>query len=453
MRNFPVLIVLGLVPGLVAVGRAQEPPPGTPPTVAPTAPEFRPADEPASPAEKPKEPPLEVSFKDGLRVHAKGVYDVHVGGWAIFTWRAADGGVAASDTFRFSSVRLRADGTIYDRFGFKVEGEFSGAPALTDGFAEARLLGKALTARAGQWKVPVGAEWLCSNPFELLVDVSPLRAIAPGRSPGAALRGSLLDGGMEYEVGAWNGSAANAPDDGDQKDVGGRVVLAPLAALGARGPLAFSVGASGTHGNQHEVPLADLTVPSTGTRFLDWDAGTLADGPRTRAGVEATLTVGPFAAQGEFLWSRMALSETSAPLGRVEATAILRGWIAQASVFLTGEAAAPNRRPKVGRPFEAEGGGPGALQLAARVAELRLEGHALARAMASPENAAVPPANTSTDRVSEVAAGVNWWPVPWVRVGVEYAFVQYQDRIRISTAPGRSERRENAFLVRAQVDF
>ncbi|MCI0342659.1 MAG: OprO/OprP family phosphate-selective porin, partial [Planctomycetales bacterium] len=369
--------------------------------------------------------------------------------------------VSAADGFAFSSIRLRVDGTISERFGFKVEGDFAGAPALTDGFAEAQLLGKAVGVRAGQWKVPVGAEWLCPNPFELLVDVSPLRRIAPGRSPGAALRGSVLGGGIEYEAGAWNGSAANSPDDGDQKDVGGRVVFSPLKALGAGGPFAFALGASATRGNQHEVLVPDLTTPSTGTRFLDWDAavatgpgattGALLDGPRTRAGLEATLTLGPLAAQGELLWTRTSLSETSAALGRVEATAILWGWLAQVSLFFTEEDAAPYRRPSVKRPTTAEHGGPGAVQLAARVAEWRLDGHALARGMASAENGT--PTNTSTDRLVEVAGGLSWWPIPAFRVAVEYAFVQYQDRIRLSTAPGRSERRENAILVRVQVDF
>ncbi|MCI0339653.1 MAG: OprO/OprP family phosphate-selective porin [Planctomycetales bacterium] len=450
--------------------RAQEPPPAPAeparpaPAARPQAPEFRPAEE-ADPAKAPdKAAELELSFKDGLRVGAKGLFDLHIGGRAVVHARAVDGGLAPSDTVSLRQMRLEAEGTYRERFGFKVQGDFAGAAgSLQDGYGEWLVLGKALAVRAGQWKVPVSLEELTSTRFIAFVERSIVNRLAPARDIGAALRGAVAGGALEYELGAWNGSGRNASDDGDQKDVAGRLALMPFRPLG-EGPLrGLLLAASGSYGNQHEVLLTDVTSPTTGTRLFDWDAaattpapavtsGALLDGPRARVGLEAAWSLGPLGLQGEFLWAKLSLMEQSAALGRVEATAIVWGWYAQATFFLTGEDATRGR-PKVKRPFTESGGGPGAIEVAVRAAEWRMGDHPFRRAMASPENASPPPTNTSTDRVAEVAAGLNWWPTPWFRISVDYVFTQYQDRIRISTVPGRSERREDAVLARVQVDF
>ncbi len=460
-------IEAALVLGIAGVAAGQEPPPAPPPeppraapAAGPQAPEFRPAEAAAAPERKAEPTSLELSFKDGLVASAEGLFEIRVGGRFLVHGRAVDGGVAPSDTAFIRQARLYAEGTYRDAFGFKVEGDFAGgASSLQDAFGEWRAFGKLLAVRAGQWKVPVSLEELTSTRFIPFVERSVMNRLVPGRDAGVALRGAILDGALEYELGAWNGSGRNTSDDGDQKDVGGRLVFLPPQPLSG-----IHLGVSGTYGNQHERLLADVTEPSTGTRFLDWDApvttpapavttGALLDGPSARAGLEVAYLRGPLRLQAEFLWSRFSLVETSAALGRVEATAIAWGWNAQAGFFLTGEELGKGGRPKVREPFKESGGGPGAIELAARVSQLRLGGHALQRAMASPENAAAPPANTSTDLVSEVAAGANWWPTPWFRISLDYVYAQYQDRIRISTAPGRSERRENAVLARVQVDF
>ncbi len=127
---------------------------------------------------------------------------------------------------------------------------------LRDAYIRIRPL-RALEFRVGQFKKPFGAIELWGRGSLPLID----RGLANDwlvselgygdRDVGAQIEGRLLrHPRLEYQVGVFNGAGANAGEDGDSKDVAGRLELRPLDML--------ELFASGSLKHFDEVARPDL---------------------------------------------------------------------------------------------------------------------------------------------------------------------------------------------------
>jgi phosphate-selective porin OprO/OprP len=110
------------------------------------------------------------------------------------------------------------------------------------------------------------------------------------------------------------------------------------------------------------------------------------------------------------------------------------GWYAQASWFVTGEAAGFGR-VKPARPFDPGGKRPGsgAWQLAARVGQLAAEED-------------VRSFITGSRAATQYVAGLNWYPNQMLRVSLNYEHVAFADTVAKTTS-------EDAILFRVQLEF
>ena len=130
-------------------------------------------------------------------------------------------------------------------------------------------------------------------------------------------------------------------------------------------------------------------------------------GTRLRFGADAAFTNGPLSVKGEFLQTRderkrQGLRDEDLP------DVVARGWYVSATSFVLGRLKSNGSAPRT----PLLGGGIGAIQLAARVESLEFGSHAPGvEALRNPRAA-----NLLPNDIRALTAGVNWFPVRFVKL-------------------------------------
>ncbi len=284
-----------------------------------------------------------------------------------------------------------------------------GDVALTDGYLEADV-GRGLHVRVGRFKTPFGAESLRSSSALRFAERALPTALAPRRDVGAMLWGAWSR--AEVQLGLFNGvpdgSSRQTASDGSP-DVAARVAATPVHGL--------RLGLAATAGRERGTPDAPALAgyeTSGGRSIFAMPEGVAADGPRLRVGPEATLDVGRLSLLGEWTRSRHAVTG-----GRIEAKA----WQVAASVVLVGDARRGGRPAPV-RAVTA--GGPGAVEVSARLSALHVDG------LGAPG---------SVQRARSAAVAVQWSLTDEARIAVT------AERTAFGDAP------ETLVIVRSQIAF
>jgi len=283
----------------------------------------------------------------------------------------------------------------------------------------------ALEVKAGKFKIPFSREQLTSS-YELDFMYRSLAAeiLAPNRDVGFMLHGRAWHRFVSYEVGTFRGDGENTPNfepppllPGDEialpsrRSVAGRVVVRPLVPLAA--PPIFETLEVGASAMRSEVPegLNHLQGETMfGTRFFS--RGYYVNGPRTRAGLEASWAPGPASLGAEYL--RVEDARLGVGVGNENGTdndlppLPARGWYVYGTWALTGEKKAGGIEPR--RPFPLRG--PGAIEVAARYEELRFGGGDTSE----PASRSPRAANAAGNAVAIATLGVNWYVNRFVRV-------------------------------------
>ena len=161
------------------------------------------------------------------------------------------------------------------------------------------------------------------------------------------------------------------------KDVAGRIVFQPFRnTKGSRlANLGFHLG--GSTGTQSGALPAFRT--SIGQTLFSYATGTIADGSRTRVTPAVFLYSGRLGAIAEYVRSTAEVAR-----GGVPATIANQAWNVTASYVLTGEATSDRGvRPRA--PFDPAAGHWGALQVSARLAELRVDDDVFAAGWRRPD--------------------------------------------------------------------
>ena len=365
------------------------------------------------------------------------------------------GDTSANDTFLLRRVRPIAEGTLFEKYDFRIMGDFASGVTQTSGnngsildaYVNARFL-PGFQVQAGKFKEPVGLERLQSWYNLLFVERGFPTQLVPNRDTGVMVQGELFGGTINYYAGAFNGTFDGGSSDFDasdnDKDIAARLFFLPFknTASALKG---LGFGVSGTYGNHDGAPRSYTSHGAQ--RFFAYRSGVgtnaatanvLADGNNWRVSPQGYYYFGPFGLVGEYVISSQELRRDAggAPVfARLENTA----WQVEMSYFLTGEQnsfkpVTPRRN------FNPANGGWGALELTARIGELDVDDDSFPL-FANPA--------TSATSAFSWGVGLNWHLNRSVKTTLNFEHTDFKDG---ASAPATAQD-ENVLLGRVQVFF
>jgi phosphate-selective porin OprO/OprP len=308
-------------------------------------------------------------------------------------WRDTNGPLPAGEsTFRIPLKRAGVRGQIGGAVEFQIDRELVRDDGWRDAYVNVRWR-PAIHVRAGQFKLPFSLdENTPLTALDFMYRARAARQLAPGRDPGVMAHGRL-PGGVRYEAGAFIRDGRNARRPGSDR-VQGQTTFAArvrLTPLGQRAGLfrSLDLGIAGVTSH-----LPDGLPALRGRTALDatfFSSDRTVGGRRHRVGVELAWHPGRFALKSEYVRVRDGRPGERAG-GALEST----GWYVSAVWVATGETKAAGALAPA-RPLHR--GGPGAVELAARLESLGFR------------DGSLPP---SVTRIG--TAGVNWILNRWVRL-------------------------------------
>jgi phosphate-selective porin OprO and OprP len=344
----------------------------------------------------------------------------------------------------------RARPAISGAFGkyasFRLMTDFAGGQSqLFDAYID--LGPDAVRVMVGKFKAPFGLERLQGATGMPLIERGLPTELAPNRDVGVQLHGEPLGGIVRYAVGVFNG----APDGGsaevdidDHKDVAGHLFFQPFHRAGVGALEHLGLGAAATRGRRNAssrvTMLPAYRAPSQAAFFRYRDdaarsATVVADGKHQRLAAHGFWFWGRGGAVGEYVVSTQAVS-----LNAAAATLTQRAWQATLELALTDD------RPSFGgltpaRPFAPGDGRWGAVLVAARYGQLRIDGDAFPT-FADP--------GSNPQRARSLEAGLTWVLDAHAKLEVDYAATTYALREGARADAPRSER---LGLARLQASF
>jgi len=407
--------------------------------------------------EKAKTTPLVTLSGDGLVVKtADSNFVAYVHGYGQVDGRfyPSDRNTA-NDTILLRRVRPILEGTVYDKFDYRLMLDFASGNGssstagnnalLDDAYVNARFW-KDAQFQVGKYKSPIGLERLKSTADLTFVETGFATQLTPNYDLGVMVHNDLFKSPYSYAIGVFNGATDGGSNDADTSDQGKDVVarfftqpfmnhdIAPLRRLG--------FGVAGSVGS-HQGTLASYKTPGQQT-FFSYASGVTASGEQYRLDPQLFWYWGAFGLEGEYVLSSQRVASTvagTAPIRRFNNTA----WQLEASYFLTGEEntfkSSSLIRVAPLHPFSFTEGGWGAFELAVRVQQLSLDKDAFAKYATS----------TSAKEATAWGVGINWYLNRNVKLNLDYESTTFKGG---SSATGSvTGREEHAILSQVQFAF
>jgi len=362
-------------------------------------------------------------------------------------------GSTANDTFLLRRVRPIFEGTVFDKFDYRLMLDFgSGVTAnnannayLQDAYVNARLWPQ-FQVQAGKFKEPVGLERLQSGANLLFVERAYPTQLLPNRDVGVQLQGDIGNGLLNYAFGAFNGVADGGSGDidrtDDEKDIAGRIFAHPFKDSNIDALQGLGLGVAGTYGNQAGTPRSYVT-PGQQT-FFSYYAGT-----GTNAVTLTDGTVWRFSPQAYWYWRSLGVlgeygissSEVVRSGGGIGASDSLQhtAWQLAVSYFLTGEDNSFKAVTPL-KPFNLGGDGWGAWEVAARVSQLKLDDDTFPLFASQA---------TSAREALSYTFGLNWHLNRNFKVNLNYEHTDFEG----GDANPLLEDGEDVIMTRAQISF
>ena len=363
-------------------------------------------------------------------------------------------GSTANDTFLLRRVRPIFEGTVYDKFDYRLMLDFgSGVTAnnannayVQDAYVNARLWPQ-LQIQAGKFKEPVGLERLQSGANLLFVERAYPTQLLPNRDVGLQLHGDVGNGLLNYAVGVFNGVADGGSGDidrtDDEKDIAARVFAHPFKNADVEALQGLGVGVAATFGNQQGTPRS-YTTPGQQNFFSYFsgtgtNAATVSDGTVWRLSPQFYWYWRSLGILGEYAISSTEVARTGGGIARTEGRLQHTAWQVAASYFLTGEdnsfkAVAPLK------PFTLGGDGWGAWEVAARVSQLKLDEDTFPIFASE---------GTNAREALTYSVGLNWHLNRNVKLNLDYEHTDFdggKDNALLANG-------EDVILTRAQISF
>lgn len=312
--------------------------------------------------------------------------------------------------FDLSRRRVSVEGVAFDVLEFEVEREITGDEPWRDVFVNYRADPR-VQVQAGHFRLPFSLDQDIGATNRDFVSRSLAgRQLGPGRDPGVMVHGRVLRL-LRYEAGVFRNDGRNARTRNPERVSGGRTFAWRLVAQPWRGEkqhaledLQFGVARTSS-----DVPPGIPAVRGeTALESVFFPSDTPVLGGRHRTGLEARWRTGPLSVVGEYI--RMTTAREGQSVEETDLSPLLaHGWYLTGTWAITGEQKARGlaspRRPL----FR---GGPGAIELAARIERLSFGSTATGEpGSTSPRADVVLP---NADRATTI--GVNWYLNRYVKV-------------------------------------
>jgi phosphate-selective porin OprO and OprP len=354
------------------------------------------------------------------------------------------------DQFVIRRARPIIEGTVANFVDFRLVPDFGlGNAVVQDAYVDIRPWAW-LALRGGKFKAPFGLERLQHDAMLAFMERGLPSDLVPDRDIGASLHGDIGGGSLLYEAAVMNGAPDGSNVDGDTndgKDGVFRVFSHPLRFLRKGVVKNLGIGFAATYGKQHGTATATglASYRTTGQNvffsYLFDPTGVrptvIAISDRYRLTPQLYWYAGPVGLLAEYVWSATTVTNN---LGTTQPRAIIenQAWQVEVQVVLTGEQATYNGvRPK--RPFSLKQRHFGAVELAARYGELRIDAEAFPT-YADPTR--------SARAALDWGVGVNWYLHDAVKIVANF------DRTTFKGGAGMGDRRpENALFGRLQLYF
>jgi phosphate-selective porin OprO/OprP len=347
------------------------------------------------------------------------------------------GGYLQADTRSFATdtgtheqtlrrLRFKLDGKAFKYFKLRTLIETASSRLqVLDAWIELALRPE-IGVRVGKDKAQFGVERLQSATELTFIERAYPTQIAPNRDIGVAVRGDVAGGLVHYSLAAVNGVADNAVLEGetdDELEYNARLLVSPLKKIQPDSDL--GIGGAATFGRTNgTVANPGLTsIRSAGQATIvkyagggatdTMDTTAVADGFRKRFTGHAYYYAGPIGVLGEYVAGyEPVLLAGSHTLIRNQA------WQLAASGTLT-----PGDRPSYKgvapkHPFDLEAGTWGAVELAARYSELRIDDDAF--------TAGILKDSSSVRRARAGTLGINWFFNKHIKLQLNYEGTQYR---------------------------
>lgn len=367
-----------------------------------------------------------------------------------------------SNTLLLRRVRPVLEGTLYKYYNFRVMPEFAGTFQILDAYTELAFWPEA-RLRVGKSKTPLGLERIRSSQDMDVVEFAHPTSLTPNYDVGVSLLGDLFDESVSYYVGVFNGAVdgtSRDADNGDDKDLIGRVFSQPFKTGSVEFLRGFGIGLAGSYGWKEgdfaatELPayktegqqtffsfrtLADkAAVPAAGSTpakaAVVGDTGTArAFGAGYHVNPQAYWYGGSFGLSGEWIYS----AQEAKKGGDAEAVSLgASAWAATASYVLTGET--PSFKGL--KPRHAVGaGGFGAIELVARASQLKVDDDVFP--------AYADPAKSASEALT-YGGGFNWYLSRAVKLSGDFSLT------RFTGGNGKEDRGDERFIAgRIQTAF
>jgi len=361
-------------------------------------------------------------------------------------WYLYDSAKNGTDTFLIRRARPILEGTVFRDFDFRLMPDFGNdSTTLFDAYVEWKYL-PWLKVRVGKFKPPVGLEQLQDDACTLFAERAFPTDLVPNRDVGVQIGGVLWDGVIQYQAGVFNGSADGVNggiDNNDGKDIDGRIFLEPFRKTDIAPVKGLGFGIAGTIGDEDgsvSVPnTASYKTPGQNTffRYLSGTAltnTTTAHGQRVRFTPQGYYYWGPVGLLAEYVYSEQEVAKGTST-DHLRNTA----WQVAGSVVLTGEDAS-FRGVTPRHPFDLSKGHWGALELAARYSQLRIDPDTF------PTFSSL---SSSAQEARAWAVGLNWYLNRNIKL-----MLDYEQTIFDGGAAGTTDRQtERVIFTRAQLAF
>lgn len=437
-------------------------------------------------------------FRDGFVFEsADKQHSIAVRGRAELDYRKFGGPDGANaDTFDLRRSYLGFEGKLYERFDYRLRGNFStlngpttsvctavgptsstdatplctqtagAANPATTALDEAWLnirISNAAQLKFGQFKMPFSFEQLQTELYTDFQERSMGDVISPGKERGVQLWGYPKDG-LFYALALSNGQGINANETNntiDNRDLLARASVNVPELIGRR-DFVVHLGASYSDGKQPPGAAFSGRTEARGVTFFTPAAFTGQQTDRTRHGLDVAFAYGPFKLQSEWMqaaYSGRSAASSTTPANDYDKTINAR--YASLTWMITGEHYADfYRNGLFGRPRPVKnvkfggGGGPGAWELGVRYS--RFDAADFQTSTAAFIGSGVKPP-TSANGASAWTMGIKWLPNPNVRLMLNYVQTKFDTPVTVASTgavgtPAVFDN-ERAVTFRAQVDF
>lgn len=347
--------------------------------------------------------------------------------------------IGTTDTFIVRRARPIFEGTVYKDFGFYIMPELGGGSlSLVDGYVDYNYSAE-FKLRAGKFKEPFHLERLQAIAAANFVELGLPANLSPNRDVGVQLSGDLLDGSVNYAIGAFNGSpdqgssGSTDVDTNNDKDIAARIFAQPFKNGDNEVVRGLGLGVAATHGHKEGGSTPTFRSPGQASVFT-FNSGVTADGPHTRYSPQAYWYWNSFGVLGEYV-----VSDQQLVRGAIKEKFKNDAWQISGTYVLTGEDAS-FKGVKPRKPFDLSLNQWGAWEIAARYGQLDLDDSLFVRNFAN--------INNSITEESAVGLGVNWYLNNNVRVMLDYERTDFD-----GGGPSQDRASENAIFTRLQIVY